>query len=99
MPSSSWSTMPSTTLNMPQPSRAPPEGGDPDGDGDPGERMEEAVRKRVRLEARHRRGRVAALAAQHVVPLEDLVEDDAVDEPAEPDAEEDAGRARPDHRA
>jgi hypothetical protein len=52
--------------------------------------MEESVGEGVRLEARDRRLRVAALAGQHVVPLQDLVQDDAVDEAAEPEAKQDA---------
>jgi hypothetical protein len=65
--------------------------------------VEEPVGERVRLEAGDGRLRVAALAGQHVVPLQDLVEDDAVDEAAEPDAEQDARdghrRRRPRPRA
>jgi hypothetical protein len=34
---------------------------------------------------------MAALARQHVVPLEDLVEHDAIDEPADADAEQNPG--------
>jgi hypothetical protein len=57
-------------------------------DRDPGGGVEEAVGERVVLEAGDARGRAAALAREHVVPLEDLVEDDPVDEAAEPDAQE-----------
>jgi hypothetical protein len=52
--------------------------------------MEKPVRQRVVLEAGDCRGRMVACARQHVVPLEDLVKQDAVEEPAEPDPEQDA---------
>ena len=37
--------------------------------------------------------RVVAFAGQHVVPLKDLVEDDAIHEPSEADSEEEPGEA------
>jgi hypothetical protein len=56
--------------------------------------VEEAVRKRVVLEPFEGRGRVVTFAREKV-PLEDLVENDAVDEPPEADADEDSRRSRP----
>ena len=70
---------------------APPEHVDTDGDGDPRRGVKEAVPERVGLKSGDRRLRIAALAGQHVVPLKDLVQDDAVHEPAEADPEQDAG--------
>ncbi len=52
--------------------------------------MEKPVRQRVVLEAGDCRRRMVACARQHVVPLEDPVKQDAIEEPAEPDAEQDA---------
>lgn len=50
--------------------------------------MEEPVGKGVVLEPQHGRGRAAALGAEHVVPLQDLMEHDAVDKAAEANAKE-----------
>lgn len=57
------------------------------GVGDVGHGVEEAVLEGVGLEAGDGGGRMAALAGEQVVPLEDLVEDDAVEEAANGDAE------------
>src|SRR5829696_2184743 len=54
--------------------------------------VEEAVRERVRLEAGDGRRGILALAREHVMPLEDLVENDPVNEPAKPDSEQNPGR-------
>ncbi len=43
-----------------------------------------AVRERVHLEPRQRRHRSVLDVADHVMPLEDLVQHDAVDESSEP---------------
>ena len=56
--------------------------------------VEEAVSQRVHFEARHGVGRVALDVTHHVVPLEDLVQHDAVDEAAEPKAVEQSGCLR-----
>jgi len=49
--------------------------------------MEEPVDERVRLQTGNGVHRLTAvLAGEHVVPLENLVQQDAVDEPAEADA-------------
>jgi hypothetical protein len=55
----------------------------------PREGMEQPVPHHVELEVHDARRRIER--RQHVVELEDLVEDDAVDEAAEPDAEHRAG--------
>lgn len=54
--------------------------------------MEENVGQRGRLQPRKGRDRVARDVADHVVPPEELVQDDAVHEAAEAQAEEDARR-------
>jgi hypothetical protein len=61
---------------------------------DPGKRMKEAVRKRVVLKTPHRRLRVIALATQEVVPLQNLVQHDSVDKPAQANSNQDPWRAR-----
>ena len=54
--------------------------------------MEEPVDEGVGLESGDGGGRLAAVVAgEHVMPLQDLVEHDAVDEPAEADAYEKGG--------
>ncbi len=53
--------------------------------------MEEAVDEGVGLQPRDSRHRVVAGGGQHVVPLQDLVQDDPVDEAAEAEAEQQAG--------
>ena len=53
--------------------------------------VEEAVRERVHLEAVLGRDRPTLGAREHVVPLENLMEEDPIDEPAEANAEQ--GRA------
>ena len=40
------------------------------------------------------RCRVVALVAEHVVPLQDLMQDDPIDKPAQTDAEQDPGSPR-----
>ena len=64
-------------------------------DEDPCAEMEEAVGERVHFQVCHGVGR--SITGEHVMPLEDLVEDDAVQEPAESEAHDEAGRARHDH--
>jgi hypothetical protein len=57
----------------------------------PSSEVEEAVRERVRLEARDRGARLPTpVAGEHVMPLEHLVEHDAVEEAAQADAKEKA---------
>ena len=56
--------------------------------------MKQAVGQRVVLQTPDGGIGVIALAAQQVVPLEDLVEDDAVHEPAEADPNQDSWRSR-----
>jgi hypothetical protein len=51
------------------------------------------VCERVVLKPRNGRSRMPALAAEHVVPLKDLVENDSVHKPAETDAQQDSGDA------
>jgi hypothetical protein len=58
--------------------------------GDECQRMEKPVRQRIVLESRDRRRRMAASARQHVMPLEYLVKQHAVEETAEPDPEQNA---------
>src|SRR4051812_17285925 len=60
---------------------------------DPGGRMEDAVTERVQLQVLDGIGRHRS--ADHVVPLEDLMQDDAVEESTEPDAQEDGGDDEP----
>jgi hypothetical protein len=54
--------------------------------------VEEAVGQRVRLEPRDGVRRVVPGVGQKVVPLEYLVQHDAVDEPAEPEAQDEPRR-------
>jgi hypothetical protein len=54
--------------------------------------VEEPVPECVRFQPRHSRWRIVAFAGEHVVPLEDLVEDDSIHETAEADAEKESGR-------
>ena len=62
-----------------------------DGDEDPRGEVEEAVHECVLLQSGDGVGRVLARAGEHVVPLEDLVKHDAVDEPAEADPQQERG--------
>ncbi|HEX2362416.1 MAG TPA: hypothetical protein VHI11_10120 [Jiangellaceae bacterium] len=64
---------------------------EPNEHGDPRERVEEAIPERVPLQPEHSVD--GLVVADHVVPLEDLVEQYAVDEAAQPDAQQNAGRA------
>ena len=50
--------------------------------------MKEPVGQRVRLETRDGGRGIAAFAGEQVVPLKDLMEDDAVREAAEPESEQ-----------
>jgi hypothetical protein len=61
--------------------------------------MKEAIPERVRFQPGNRRVRVAALARQHVVPLEDLVEHDPIDEAAQAYAEQNPRSPRAGNRA
>ena len=68
-----------------------------DGSGqykNPGRRMKEAVCQRVDFQPGNGVHRVAAYVADHVVPLQDLVEEDPVDETTEPEAHEEGGPLR-----
>ena len=56
--------------------------------------MEQAVLKSVGLEPRYGRIGVAALTGQHVVPLKDLVEQNAVHQPTEADPYQDPRETR-----
>src|SRR5215218_4325250 len=56
-------------------------------------RVEEAVQERVELQVLNRVWRVPS-ASHHMMPLEDLLEHDAVEEPAKTEAEQDASRSR-----
>lgn len=64
-----------------------------DYDDDPHEGVEESVCERVVLKPRNGRFRMPAHAAEHVVPLKDLVEKDSIHRPAETDAQQDSGDA------
>jgi hypothetical protein len=57
-----------------------------------GRGVEEPVPERVELQVVERGDRVPT--AQHVVPLQHLMQHDPVEEPAEPEPEQDAGRDR-----
>ena len=69
-------------------------GRDAAGHEEPGREVEEAVRERVRLEACDGVGGLAARARQQVVPLEDLVQHDPVDEAAEAESHDERGGSR-----
>ena len=56
--------------------------------------MEEAVGESVVLQATDRGRRAAALVGEDVVPLEDLVEDDPVDEATEADPQQEGRQER-----
>lgn len=58
---------------------------------EPCSEVEEPVGESVRLEPRERCIRVACGRGQHVMPLQDLVKDDAVDETSETETKEKAG--------
>src|SRR5215211_1267031 len=73
--------------------RSSPEDPYSQGHCDPGSSVEEAVREGVVLETGDRGRRVVIFAAQEVVPLEDLMEDDPVDEPTQTNADQDSWRA------
>ena len=55
--------------------------------------MEKAVPQRIRLQSGNRGFGVVAFAGEHVVPLKDLVKDDAIHEPSEADPEQESGQA------
>ena len=76
---------------------APPENPDAYSDSNPGGSVKEAVKECVGLEPCDGGGRVVALVGEHVVPLKDLVKDDAVHESAQADAQKDSGGARSGH--
>jgi hypothetical protein len=83
------------TADCPPPLRRPsPEKQDADGDRHPGGGMEESIGERVVLQPSDGGLRVIPFAAQQVVPLEDLMEDNAVHEPAETDPDQDSWRSR-----
>ena len=60
-------------------------------DQDPGAEMKEAISQGVCFETRNRVYRVIAGVANHVMPLEQLVSDDAVDKPTQAQAEQQTG--------
>jgi hypothetical protein len=61
-------------------------------DEDPRRHMEEAVDQRVGLQPGDGVHRLAAVVpGEHVVPLQDLVEDDTVDETAKSEAQDEGG--------
>ena len=65
------------------------------GDEYPSRQVEEAVDQRVRLQPGEGVHWLASvLSREHVVPLEDLVKDDAVDESAEPETHDERGGFR-----
>src|SRR5687768_620193 len=72
----------------------PPEEGQPGGGEDVGDCVEEPVGEGLDLRAPNRGRRPAIGAAQQAVPLEDLVEDDAVEEAAESHAQQQRSAAR-----
>lgn len=83
------------TADCPPPFRRPsPKKQDANGDRDPGGGMEEAIGERVDLQASDSGLWVLPFAAQQVVPLEDLVEDNAVHKPPETDPDQDSWRSR-----
>jgi hypothetical protein len=61
-------------------------------DREPGREVEEAVDKRVRFKAGDGAARMVASAGENVMPLEELVEHDAVDEAAQPETQDECGR-------
>src|SRR5215207_5992827 len=88
-----------TTTDRPAPiGCASPEDPEADQHCAPCRGVEQPIPKHVVFQARDSRFRVAAFAAEQVVPLEDLVEDDPVYEAAEADAEQDSGGAGPGDR-
>lgn len=64
-------------------------------DDDPCPEVEDAVSECVVLEPGQSVRRTAAFTGEDVMPLQDLVKDDAVDETAEPDAEQQCRQQRP----
>src|SRR5829696_4439265 len=81
--------------DRPPPVRRPsPEKQDAGGDRHPRDGMEEPIGERVVLQAPDGGRRVFPFAAQQVVPLEDLMEDNAVHEPPETDPDQDCWRSR-----
>ena len=64
----------------------------PDEHEDPRRQVEQTVGDRVRLQPGDRRRRVSVGGRQHVMPLQDLVQDDAIDEAAQPDAQQQTGQ-------
>jgi hypothetical protein len=63
-------------------------------DKSPRREVEEPVRERVRFQSRHSCHGVVPSVGQHVVPLEDLVEDDAIPETTESEAHDERGGSR-----
>src|SRR3954467_11770329 len=68
----------------------PPEKSQPNGDEHVGERLKEPVPERVDLQVLEAVGRIAG-SRDHMVPLQQLMQDDPVEKAAETEAEEDAG--------
>jgi hypothetical protein len=84
------------SVSRPAPVAGPaPEKPDPCRHRHPGRCVEETVPERVRFEPSNRGDRVAICAAQHVMPLQDLMKDDPVDEATQPDAEQNPRRPSP----
>lgn len=71
---------------------APPEHGGPDEKEDHGRHMKEAISEGVQLKAVNCRRGAAPFAREHVMPLEDLVEDNSIEQSAEPNPQENPGR-------
>lgn len=71
------------------PVRAAPEPEEADHHEDVGGAVEDAIPARVAFQVLDGGDRVPA--AQHVIPLQHLMQDDAIEEPAEPEAEQHAG--------
>jgi hypothetical protein len=83
------------TADCPPPPRRPlPEKQDAHRDRDPGGGMEESIGERVVFQPSDGGLRVIRFAAQQVVPLEDLMEDNAVHEPPETDPDQNSWRSR-----
>lgn len=65
---------------------------------EPGRAVKQSVPQRVRLQTGDCRDRIVTVVAEHVVPLQDLVQDDPVHKSSEPDPEQDPGGARTSNR-
>ena len=68
---------------------------DSDDRSSPGREVEESVPHRVGLESGHGRDRMVATAGEHVVPLQQLMQHDPVDESSEADPDQEAAGVEP----